>query len=109
RKGVWRPAVGSWAIREVLARVQEDRISLWPPVYPEQPYHILLAISYHDPRYHKGTIYKVTGAEPMYTDADGAPRPGPSKKYGWCWRLPEPDWSYQDIHIRRPRTMRLPL
>lgn len=109
RKGEWQPTVASWAISSVLDRVQEDRISFWPPVYPEQPYHIRLVISYHDPIYHSGTIYKVSGAEPMYTDEDGQPRPGPSGKYGWCWRLPEPDWEYQDIYIRRPRTLRLPL
>lgn len=107
RHGTFRPTVASWAIRSVLDRVQEDRLSLWPPVYPEQPYHILLAISYHDPQYHRGTIYKVTNAQAMYTDADGQPRPGPSGKYGWCWRLSEPDWTYEDIHIRQPRTMRL--
>lgn len=107
RKGVWRPAVASWAIHEVLSRVQEDRISLWPPVFPHLPYHIRLVISYSDPRYHRGTIYKAAGAEPLYTDNQGNPRPGPAGKYGWCWRLPEPGWSYQDIVIRQPRTMRL--
>lgn len=109
RKGGWRPKVASWAIETALARVQCDRISLWPPVYPEQPYHILLALSYHDPRYHKGVIYTETKALPMYTDDRGEPVPGPSGKFGWCWRLPEPTWKWQDIEILQPRTMRLPM
>lgn len=111
RHGVFRPTVASWAIEQVLARVQRDRVSLWPPVYPEQPYHIRLVISYHDPQYHRGTIYRVMGWEPMYTNPDpfitNKPLPGPSGKFGWCWRLPEPEWTWNEIPISRPRTMRL--
>ena len=43
----------------------------------------------------------------MYTDATGAPVPGPSGKYGWAWRLPAPEWGWQDLGDIRPRTMRL--
>lgn len=107
RTGIWRPAVATWAIREVLARVQADRVRLWPPVYPDQPYHILLGVSYSDPRYHKGTIYRHAGALPMYTDSSGAPIPGPSGKYGWAWRLPAPTWTWQDLDRIKPRTLRL--
>lgn len=109
RKGVFRPTVATWFIHQVLARVQRDRVSLWPPVYLERPYHIRLVISYHDPALHKGTIYKAAGAEPMYTDDDGNPKPGPSGKFGWCWRLPEPAWEWNQIEIARPRTLRLAL
>lgn len=105
--GHWYPCVASWAIGEVLTRVQRDRVSLWPPVYPNEPYHIELAISYHDPKFHKGTIYRAAGAKPMYTDKDGQPKPGPSGKYGWYWRLAKPAWSWQEIEIVKPRTMRL--
>ena len=108
RRGIFRPTVATWAISEVLARVQRDRVSLWPPVYPRQPYHILLAISYHDPALHKGSIYPLAGAEPMYTRG-GRPSAGLSGKYGWCWRLPEPDWKWNEIEIKRPRTLRLAL
>ena len=107
RRGAWRPTVASWAIGEVLRSVQQDRVRLWPPVYPSQPYHIRLAISYSDPRFHKGTIYKLAGASPMYTDRSGAPVTGPSGKYGWAWRLPEPAWTWQDLTEIQPRTMRL--
>lgn len=109
RKGVFRSTVATWLIHEVLARVQEDRVSLWPPVYLDEPYHIRLVTSYSDPAYHKGTIYKLAGAEPMYTDKDGNPVAGPSGKFGWCWRLPEPTWKWDQIEIARPRTLRLAL
>ena len=108
RRGQWRPTVATWAIREVLSRVQADRVRLWPPVYPEQPYHILLAISYHDPNFHRGTIYRESKAEPMYFDhRTGQPKPGPSGKYGWCWRLPSPVWAWHDLTAIRSRNMRL--
>lgn len=114
RKSSWRSRLASGAIGEVLRRVQRDRVSLWPPVYPEQPYHIRLVISYHDPQYHKGTIYREMGWEPMYWVWDEKqevkiPVPGEKGKYGWCWRLPEPEWTWEEIPILKPRTMRLAL
>lgn len=108
RKGIFRPTVATWFIHRVLERVQEDRVSLWPPVYLDKPYHIRLVISYHDPARHKGTIYKMAGAEPMYTDGSTAVV-GPSGKFGWCWRLPEPTWTWDQIEIAWPRTLRLAL
>lgn len=112
RRGNWRSTLASWAIGEVLNRVQYDRVSLYPPVYLDQPYHILLAISYHDPSFHKGTIYKETGWEPMYwkwdkDQATKAPIPSKNGKFGWVWRLPEPTWTWDEITIRRPRTLRM--
>lgn len=113
RQGVFRPTAASWAIEQVLGRIQRDRVSLWPPVFPEQPYHIRLVISYHDPVWHRGTIYRVMGWEPMYwlwkDEAQTVKLPvhGPSGKFGWCRRLPEPGWSWDEISIIQPRTMRL--
>lgn len=107
RRGVWRPTVATWAIAEVLARVQRDRVALWPPVYPHEPYHILLAVSYHDPAYHRGTIYRHAGALPMVVDSGGAPIPNSSGKYGWAWPLPVPSWSWTDLTDIHPRTLRL--
>lgn len=107
RQGRWRPAVASWAIAEVLSKVQRDRVALWPPVYLDQPYHIRLAISYHDPQYHRGTIYQASRAEPMYVDASGQPTAGSSGKFGWCWRLPEPSWGWEELEDIRPRTIRM--
>ena len=34
-------------------------------------------------------------------------RAGPSGKYGWAWRLPAPQWSWQDLTDIQPRTMRM--
>ncbi len=107
RKGVFRPTTATWLIGQVLQRVQVDRLSMWPPVYPDQPYHIELVIAYHDPKFHKGTIYRLSNAEPMYVDKDGRACPGSTGKYGWCWRLPVPMWEWQDIDILRPRTLRM--
>jgi hypothetical protein len=109
RHGQFRPTVASWAIGQVLERLQRDWISLWPPVFPERPYHIRLVISYHDPKHHRGTIYRLMKALPMYTDKSKLPIPGPSGKFGWCWRLPEPAWEWPEVEIRQPRTMRLEL
>ena len=107
RRGTWRPTVATWAIGEVLQRVQADRVRLWPPVYPSQPYHIRLAISYSDPKYHKGTIYKAAGALPMYVDSQGNAVPGSAGKFGWCWRLDEPQWTWDGLTEIRPRTLRM--
>ena len=107
RRGTFRPTVATWAINEVLQRVQADRVRLWPPVYPDQPYHIRLAISYSDPQFHKGTIYKAAGASPMYTDSQGQPVAGSSGKYGWCWKLEEPLWTWDGLTEIRPRTLRM--
>lgn len=106
------PTVASWMIGQVKQRIQVDRVSLWPPVFPQEPYHIRLIISYHDPQYHRGTIYRATNALPMYTTdgtKDGLSIPGPSGKFGWCWKLKEPRWTWQDIEILQPRTMRMAL
>jgi hypothetical protein len=109
RRGQWRPATATWAMTEVLRRVQRDRISLWPPVWPAQPYHIRLAISYHDPQYHRGAIYRQMSWQPMYTDGASQPVPGSSGKFGWCWPLAQPIWTWNEIQILQPRTMRLPI
>lgn len=82
RNNLWRPTVATWAIGEVLQRVQADRVRLWPPVYPAQPYHIRLAISYSDPKFHRGTIYRLAGAAPMFVDQAGQPAPGSAGKFG---------------------------
>jgi hypothetical protein len=107
RHGDWRPTLATWVIKSVLARVQRDRVAMWPPVYPEQPYHIRLAISYHDPRYHNGAIYRHSQAQSMYVGADGKPMPGSSGKYGWAWKLSEPTWNWGELTGISPRTFRM--
>jgi len=34
---------------------------------------------------------------------------GPKGKFGWCRRLPQPAWNWNEIEILQPRTLRLPL
>lgn len=107
RKGAFRSTTATWAIAEVLRRVQADRVRRWPPVYPDQPYHIRLAISYHDPYFHRGTIYRQAGAVPMTIDGQGNPASGASGKVGWCWPLPEPDWTWDELIGIKSRTFRM--
>lgn len=110
RKGIWRPAAATWAVRQVMSRIQEDWLSMWPPVFPDQPYHVELIISYHDPKFHKGTIYQQLGGTPMYSDRRGNAIPSPhSGKFGWCWPVETPCWVWTEIEIKRPRSLRLEL
>lgn len=106
RRGHWQPATATWAMAEVVRRVQQDRIAMWPPVYPEQPYHIRLVISYHDPQFHRGEIYRQMKWQPMHITPQGQPVLGSSGKFGWCWPLDQPAWTWSQISIRQPRTMR---
>lgn len=41
-----------------LRRVQVDWLAHHPPVYPDEPYHIEIVISYCDRDHHEGTAYK---------------------------------------------------
>lgn len=107
RKGVFRPTVASWSIKKVLGRIGRDRISLWPPVYLNQPYHIRLVISYHDPEFHTGEIYRHAGAKSIHVSDDGQPQTAPSGKYCWGWELLEPEWEWYQIKIARPRNIRM--
>lgn len=66
-----------------------------------------LAISYHDPRFHRGTIYRQAGAVPMNIDGQGNSTAGSSGKVGWCWPLPEPDWTWNELTDIKPRTLRM--
>gem|GEM_PF-1131568 len=61
RRGVWQPALASWAIREALATIGFDYLQAHPPVWVEQPYHIKAVLSYCDLSKHKGTIYHAAG------------------------------------------------
>ncbi|MCB0190602.1 MAG: hypothetical protein KDJ65_01515 [Anaerolineae bacterium] len=107
RNDVFRPTVASWAIEEVLNKVGRDWVSYSPPVFLDQPYHIRIVISYHDPAYHSGSIYRYAGAQAVYTDKEGSPLPGPSGKYCWAWHLPRPSWEWHQIKILRSRNIRM--
>ena len=41
------------------------------------------------------------------TGNQGAPVAGSSGKYGWCWKLAEPLWTWDGLTEIRPRTLRM--
>jgi len=107
RHGEFRSTTATWLIETVIGRIQRDRIALWPPVQLTLPYHIRMVVSYSDPKHHSGLIYRLAGAEPMWTNEQGEAIAGKSGKFGWIWRLTEPDFTYVDVPILRNRQVRL--
>jgi len=107
--GRYEPTILTWALSRAFKMIQKDYLRLWPPVEPEKPYHIRLIISYHDPKYHDGYIYRAMSALPMYTYKTGKPRMSSSKLFGWCWPIKQPFWNISRLNIIRQRQMRLPL
>ena len=61
RRGMWRPAVASAAIRAGLERVGYDYLHARPPVWVGQPWQIEAVLSYCDTRHHRGVIYAASG------------------------------------------------
>jgi len=107
--GRYQPNTVTWAIGKIFKRIQKDWVAYWPPVELAKPYHVLLIISYHDPAYHNGSIYRALNALPMYTHpSTGKPRQSSSKLYGYCWKLKRPTWDWWNLDNLRPRNMRLP-
>ena len=96
--GIWRPTVATWAIDEVLSRVQADRVRLWPPVYPDQPYHIFwpsATVTPVSPRHHLQARQSIAHVHRPHRRT----LPGPSGKYGWAWRLPRPQWAGRNSNV----------
>lgn len=92
--------------------VQRRWLKVHPPVFPEQPYHILKIISWADTRFHIGTVYKAANYR-YHGETIGAPR-HPSKRVTvgsdivteraaepkrilrcFILDLPEPRWSWE--------------
>jgi hypothetical protein len=71
RRGTWRTAAASWAVRQALARVGHDYLLAYPPVWVEEPYQIRAVLSYCDPDRHKGTLYRAAGFRLARTNEDG--------------------------------------
>jgi hypothetical protein len=61
RRGLWRPALASWAIGEALGRIGYDYLRLHPPVDCSFPYTIRCVLSYCDRSKHRGTVYRASG------------------------------------------------
>lgn len=53
--------VFSQMVSRVIRRVQWDWLEHHPPVYPKQPYHIEVILSYCDLDHHNGKAYKASG------------------------------------------------
>lgn len=53
--------VFSQTVSRVLRHVQWDWLEHHPPVFPSQPYHITLIISYCELAHHDGTAYRASG------------------------------------------------
>ena len=53
--------VFSQMVSRCARRVQQDWLEHHPPRFPDQPYHILLLISYCDLSHHDGTAYRASG------------------------------------------------
>lgn len=71
RKGAWHSTLASTAIRMAMERIGYDYLLRRPPCFLDEPYEIRWLLSYCDPRYHKGTIYKAAGFEHYRTNGDG--------------------------------------
>ena len=61
RRGVWHSTLASTVIRMALERVGHDYLVHRPPCFLNEPYLIRSVLSYCQPEYHKGTIYRATG------------------------------------------------
>lgn len=61
RKGAFRSTLASEVIKLALSRVQRRWLEIHPPVFPDEPYHILKVISYANTRLFEGGIYHAAG------------------------------------------------
>jgi hypothetical protein len=78
-------------VSRVLKRVQRDWLVHHPPMYPEQPYHILLVISYCEREHHDGTSYRAANFERWGVTSDGT-------KEIYVRRLAKPRWSWRGTY-----------
>jgi len=90
-------------IAKALKLVQRRWIEVHPPVFPNQPYHILKVLSYCDTATHTGTIYKAANFRVVNKTTTTA-RPNGSRGNGtnselitFAYDLPYPRWSFFDI------------
>lgn len=91
RRGVWRSTLASETIKAATLTIGYDYLCQRPPVFPEQPFQIRWLLSYCNPAFHKGTIYRMAGWELYRTNEEGLQ----------TWRFPLPLLtSEQDAHIR---------
>ena len=73
-----------------LHRLQADWLQHHPPVFPQQPYHIALIISYCQLDHHDGTGYRASNFQRFGRTNDGA-------KDIYVYRLRTPRWKWRGI------------
>lgn len=81
RKGAWRPTLASTAIWMAMERIGYEYLLRRPPCFLDEPYEIRWLLSYCDPRYHRGIIYKAAGFRHYRTNGGGL----------MTWRIRLPD------------------
>ena len=91
RRGVWRSALASTAVRALIQRVGYDYLVRRPPCFLDEPYQIEWLMSYCDTRLHRGVIYQASGFELYRTNGDGIQT--------WRVRLPALT-AIQDLEIK---------
>ncbi|MEW5927811.1 MAG: hypothetical protein AB1941_10015 [Gemmatimonadota bacterium] len=80
RRGRWRSALGSAALRALTAVVGAQYLLRRPPCFLEEPYEVRWLLSYCDTRIHRGALYAGAGWELYRTNAEGVQ----------TWRTPLP-------------------
>ncbi len=100
RSGYWRSALASTAIRMATRQIGMDYLLRRPPCFLDEPYQIDWLLSYCDPAYHKGVIYRESGFELYRTNGAGL----------MTWRIrlpgliPEQDQAVREASVKSPRS-----
>lgn len=63
REGEWHSALASMAIRAAMGQIGFDYLTVYPPVFLNEPFQIRWLMSYCDTRLHRGVIYQASGFE----------------------------------------------
>ena len=71
RQGAWRSTLASTVIRQAVERIGYEYLVRRPPCFLDEPYQIRWLLSYCDPAYHRGVIYKASGFELYRTNHRG--------------------------------------
>jgi hypothetical protein len=91
RRGRWRSALGSAALRALVGAVGAGYLCTRPPCFLGEPYEVRWLLSYCDTRIHRGTLYAAAGWELYRTNSEGIQ----------TWRTPLPALSAaEDAAVR---------
>lgn len=102
------------------ALVQERWLEIHPPVFPDEPYHIVKIIADSDTRYHRGTIYRAANfrqykpdkpiiSQKRHKNTQGSGLDGAELKR-FIYDLPAPKFEYPQVPFGdMPVGIQLPL